>query len=52
VNAYCIHPTHDWKDLNPKFVLQVFRDYVFTKDKNYLKDMYPLAKVCKLSKLK
>ena len=29
VNAYVIHPTEEWKDLNVKFVLQVYRDYVF-----------------------
>ncbi|CAH1796951.1 unnamed protein product [Owenia fusiformis] len=43
-NAYHVHPTSEWKDLNIKFVLQVFRDYAGTKDEKYLKDMYPLAK--------
>ena len=45
VNAYVIHPTQEWKDLNTKFILQVYRDYVVTKDEGYLRDMYPQAKV-------
>ncbi|ESN98572.1 hypothetical protein HELRODRAFT_177051 [Helobdella robusta] len=28
VNAYFLLPTHEWKDLNVKFVLQVYRDYL------------------------
>ncbi|ELU04898.1 hypothetical protein CAPTEDRAFT_216398 [Capitella teleta] len=44
LNAYIIHPTNEWKDLNPKFVLQVYRDYVFTKDEQYLYEMYPQCK--------
>ncbi|ESP03323.1 hypothetical protein LOTGIDRAFT_237752 [Lottia gigantea] len=43
VNCYSIHPTHDWKDLNTKFVLQVYRDYVATNDRKYLHEMYPVA---------
>ncbi|XP_013405855.2 non-lysosomal glucosylceramidase-like [Lingula anatina] len=43
-NCYAIHATHDWKDLNPKFVLQVYRDYHITKDHAYMKSMYPCAK--------
>jgi non-lysosomal glucosylceramidase len=27
INAYPIHDTSEWKDLNTKFVLQVYRDY-------------------------
>ena len=46
VNSYNIHPTHDWKDLNLKFVLQVYRDYYATQDKDYLDHMYPIMKVC------
>ncbi|XP_077988859.1 non-lysosomal glucosylceramidase-like [Glandiceps talaboti] len=41
VNEYLQHDTSDWKDLNPKFVLQVYRDYYFTKDFEYLKQMWP-----------
>ncbi|CAI9730886.1 non-lysosomal glucosylceramidase-like [Octopus vulgaris] len=44
VNTYNLHPTHDWKDLNLKFILQVFRDYYALKDLQYLKDMYPKVK--------
>jgi len=45
VNAYNIHPTDDWKDLNIKFVLQVYRDFSATGDKGYLDFMYPKCKV-------
>ena len=45
INAYRIYPTEDWKDLNTKFVLQVYRDYTHTQDMKYLTDMYPRAKV-------
>lgn len=45
VNAYLIHDTADWKDLNLKFVLQVFRDYHLTQDEQYLKDMWPICQV-------
>jgi non-lysosomal glucosylceramidase len=35
--------TNDWKDLNTKFVLMVYRDYVLTgrKDKAFLNEMWP-----------
>ena len=46
INCYSIHPTADWKDLNPKFVLQVMRDYHITKDKQYLSDMFSTVLVC------
>ena len=38
--------TNDWKDLNSKFVLMVYRDYVFSgkKDKPFLQDMFPAVK--------
>ncbi|XP_053405634.1 non-lysosomal glucosylceramidase-like [Mercenaria mercenaria] len=45
VNSYNIHPTVDWKDLNLKFVLQVYRDYFATNDRAYLEYMYPIMKV-------
>ena len=45
MNAYVIHPTQEWKDLNTKFVLQVYRDYVQLDSKEYLYDMYPRVKV-------
>ena len=35
--------TNDWKDLNSKFVLMVYRDYVLTgkQDKVFLREMFP-----------
>ncbi|XP_067171616.1 non-lysosomal glucosylceramidase isoform X3 [Apteryx mantelli] len=45
VNAYLIHDTASWKDLNLKFVLQVYRDYYLTHDSLYLRDMWPVCQV-------
>lgn len=45
VNAYLMHDTADWKDLNLKFVLQVYRDYCLTQDSVYLRDMWPVCQV-------
>lgn len=45
VNAYLIHDTANWKDLNLKFVLQVYRDYYLTHDALYLQDMWPVCQV-------
>ena len=38
--------TNDWKDLNSKFVLMVYRDYVLTgrKDLNFLRETWPAVK--------
>ena len=38
--------TNNWKDLNPKFVLMVYRDYVLTgrKDKAFLRETWPAVK--------
>ena len=33
-----------WKDLNSKFILLTYRDYIFTKDEGFLKRMYPFVK--------
>jgi non-lysosomal glucosylceramidase len=35
--------TNDWKDLNSKFVLMVYRDYVLTgkEDKTFVREMWP-----------
>ncbi len=41
LNGYPLHDTSKWKDLNPKFALQVFRDYVFTKDLAFLRSVWP-----------
>ncbi|XP_015230933.1 PREDICTED: non-lysosomal glucosylceramidase [Cyprinodon variegatus] len=43
LNAYLIHDTADWKDLNLKFVLQVYRDFHLTRDRQYLQDMWPIC---------
>ncbi|XP_042303811.1 non-lysosomal glucosylceramidase-like [Sceloporus undulatus] len=52
VNAYLIHDTANWKDLNLKFVLQVYRDYYLTKDSTYLQDMWPVCQAVMDSELK
>eukprot|EP01018_Ginkgo_biloba_P009127 Gb_37177 [translate_table: standard] len=41
INAYNIHDTSRWKDLNSKFVLQVYRDLVATGDKSFGRDVWP-----------
>ena len=41
VNGYFLHDTNQWKDLNPKFVLQVWRDYVATGDATFVADVWP-----------
>jgi non-lysosomal glucosylceramidase len=43
VNAFNWQNTNDWKDLNSKFVLMIYRDYVFTgrKDLAFLRETWP-----------
>lgn len=41
MNAYNIHDTSKWKDLNPKFVLQVYRDFAATGDVSFAVDVWP-----------
>uniref|UniRef100_A0A5B7BKN7 Non-lysosomal glucosylceramidase n=3 Tax=Davidia involucrata TaxID=16924 RepID=A0A5B7BKN7_DAVIN len=41
VNAYNFFDTDRWKDLNSKFVLQVYRDVVATGDKNFARAVWP-----------
>ena len=41
VNAYGFHDTDRWKDLNPKFVLQVYRDVVATGDEAFARAVWP-----------
>ncbi|CAN5956116.1 unnamed protein product [Sphagnum jensenii] len=41
VNAYNIHDTSRWKDLNSKFVLQIYRDVVATGDKVFARAVWP-----------
>jgi non-lysosomal glucosylceramidase len=40
VNGYPFHDVNHWKDLNPKFVLQIYRDYLVTGDKQFLRDTW------------
>jgi non-lysosomal glucosylceramidase len=44
-NQFSWQNTNDWKDLNSKFVLMVYRDYVFTgkKDQTFLRYTWPAA---------
>jgi len=45
VNAYFVHDTSEWRDLNPKFILQIYRDYYRLKDKVFLKTLWPILQV-------
>nr|XP_010920344.1 LOW QUALITY PROTEIN: non-lysosomal glucosylceramidase-like [Elaeis guineensis] len=44
MNAYNIHDTSKWKDLNPKFVLQVYRDFAATGDTSFGRDVWPAVR--------
>ncbi|KAI4346207.1 hypothetical protein L6164_013279 [Bauhinia variegata] len=44
MNAYNIHDTSEWKDLNPKFVLQVYRDFAATADMSFGVDVWPAVR--------
>ena len=39
-NSYCFQDVSRWKDLGPKFILQVYRDFVLTKNDTFLHKMY------------
>lgn len=41
LNAYNLHDTSRWKDLNPKFVLQVHRDFIATGSKSFGRALWP-----------
>jgi non-lysosomal glucosylceramidase len=41
VNGYNLHDVNEWKDLNPKLVLQVYRDLVASGDDVFLADLWP-----------
>ncbi|XP_049933859.1 uncharacterized protein LOC116263650 isoform X4 [Nymphaea colorata] len=41
VNIYNLHNTDKWKDLNSKFVLQVYRDFVATGNKSFCRAVWP-----------
>jgi len=45
VNSYNIQPINAWKDLNCKFVLQVYRDYVLTGHQKFLWDCFPTCRL-------
>jgi non-lysosomal glucosylceramidase len=45
LNAYMIHDAARWKDLNPKFVLQVYRDVVATGDAAFAATAWPAVYV-------
>jgi non-lysosomal glucosylceramidase len=44
LNAYVLHDTKNWKDLNIKFILTVYRDFYHLKDLDYLKHMWDYIK--------
>ncbi|PKA54158.1 hypothetical protein AXF42_Ash018168 [Apostasia shenzhenica] len=44
MNAYNIHDTSKWKDLNPKFVLQIYRDFAATGDMAFGRDVWPAVR--------
>ncbi|KAB2009314.1 hypothetical protein ERO13_D10G143500v2 [Gossypium hirsutum] len=44
MNAYNIHDTSKWKDLNSKFVLQVYRDFAATGDMAFGIEVWPAVR--------
>jgi non-lysosomal glucosylceramidase len=40
VNGYYVHDVNNWKDLNPKFVLQIYRDFILTSDRQFVLDTW------------
>jgi len=40
VNGYFYHDSNKWKDLNPKFVLQVYRDFHLTGDRAFASEVW------------
>ncbi|VDL18281.1 unnamed protein product [Hymenolepis diminuta] len=43
VNAYDLRATDEWKDLNVKFILMVWRDWKITNNDDYMLYMFPLV---------
>ncbi len=43
VNAFNWQDSNTWKDLNSKFVLQLWRDYIFTGDLALVQELWPAA---------
>jgi non-lysosomal glucosylceramidase len=44
-NAYSFQDPNIWKDLNSKFVLLLYRDYVFTGDRTLIEDGWPAVRM-------
>jgi non-lysosomal glucosylceramidase len=45
VNHYAFQEVNSWKDLNPKFVLQAWRDRLFADDEaSYLREVWPAVR--------
>ncbi|CAF4494167.1 unnamed protein product [Rotaria socialis] len=44
INAYISHDTAHWKDLGLKYLLQIYRDFVYTQDKQFLDTVWPTVK--------
>lgn len=45
LNVYYLSDSSQWKDLNPKFALQVYRDYALTKNDAFLREVWPAVKM-------
>lgn len=41
VNAYNFYDSNRWKDLNSKFILQVYRDFMSTGDEAFARSVWP-----------
>lgn len=41
INSYCIQDISRWKDLSSKFILQIYRDYIATKNKKFIEYIWP-----------
>jgi non-lysosomal glucosylceramidase len=46
LNAYNLHDTNRWRDLAAMFVLQAYRDYVHTHDRQFAADVWPAVESC------
>lgn len=44
LNAYILHDTKHWKDLNLKFILSVYRDFYHINDLEFITNMWPYIK--------
>jgi hypothetical protein len=44
VNSYNVQDVSNWKDLNSKFVLQIYRDWIATGDEDFLQDSWEVVK--------